>query len=175
MATDTDTANAAQAGAEHDRGREELHTSDLVPDDRPTKDDEMGDDAADRTDDVRAAGRSRTDDDSQDENTVAMQAREPESAARRATDEVPMALFDNASDLEARWQEIQVKFVDEPRGAVEEADALVAEVMRRLAETFASERDQMEKEWHAGDQVSTEDLRIALKRYRSFFQRLLAA
>ena len=74
-----------------------------------------------------------------------------------------------------QWKEIQAEFVDEPRKAVQEADALVAELMQRLAQTFASERAQLESRWAGGDDVPTEDLRQGLRRYRSFFERLLAA
>lgn len=73
-----------------------------------------------------------------------------------------------------RWHEIQLKFVDEPRSSVEQADQLVASVIKRLAEVFAGERDKMEHEWSQGQDVSTEDLRQALRRYRSFFDRLLS-
>jgi len=73
----------------------------------------------------------------------------------------------------SRWDAIQTGFVDEPRHSVEQADTLVAEVMKRLAETFADERAKLEQQWSQGDNVSTEDLRIALQRYRSFFDRLL--
>jgi hypothetical protein len=85
-------------------------------------------------------------------------------------------LFDEAAtgDLRRRWDGIQTGFVDEPRGAVEQADALVAECMQRLADTFARERQGLEQQWSRGDDVSTEDLRVALRRYRSFFDRLLA-
>jgi hypothetical protein len=62
---------------------------------------------------------------------------------------------------------------DEPRRTVEDADKLVAAVMQRLAEGFANERSGLEKQWDSGDNVSTEDLRVALQRYRSFFDRLL--
>ena len=81
---------------------------------------------------------------------------------------------DQASTYRSRWQEIQTGFVDEPRAAVQEADALVAEVMRQLARTFADERRGLEGHWAEGEQISTEDLRIALRRYRSFFDRLLS-
>jgi hypothetical protein len=74
-----------------------------------------------------------------------------------------------------QWKDIQSEFVDEPRKAVQEADALVAELMQRLAQTFASEREELESRWAGGDEVSTEDLRRGLRRYRSFFERLLAA
>ena len=83
-----------------------------------------------------------------------------------------------SDDLEGivdRWREIQASFVDEPKKAVQDADALVAELMQRLAQTFASQREQLEAGWTAGDSVSTEDLRQGLQRYRSFFERLLAA
>lgn len=80
----------------------------------------------------------------------------------------------DAQDLHNRWEMIQASFVDEPRRAVEEADALVAGAMQRLAETFAQERSRLEGQWDRGGDVSTEDLRIALKRYRAFFGRLLA-
>jgi hypothetical protein len=83
-------------------------------------------------------------------------------------------LLPDGEGFQSRWEEIQVRFVDEPRGAVEDADALVATVMQRLAEGFAQERERLEAQWGRGEDISTEDLRIALQRYRSFFQRLLS-
>lgn len=77
-------------------------------------------------------------------------------------------------DFRSRWDQAQGAFVDEPRKAVEQADSLVANVVKRLAEQFADERGKMEKQWDRGDNVSTEDLRQALRRYRSFFDRLLS-
>ncbi len=74
-----------------------------------------------------------------------------------------------------RWKDIQAEFVDEPEQAVQEADALVAELMQRLAAMFADERAGLEKRLAGDQQVSTEDLRQGLRRYRSFFERLLAA
>jgi hypothetical protein len=74
-----------------------------------------------------------------------------------------------------RWREIQASFVDEPRTSVEQADALVADLMQRLAASFSDERQRLEGQWDSGDDVSTENLRVALTRYRSFFDRLLAA
>jgi len=71
-------------------------------------------------------------------------------------------------------EQIQTGFVDQPRRTVEQADELVAEVMQRLADGFAAERERLEEQWGRGEDVSTEDLRIALQRYRSFFQRLLS-
>lgn len=86
------------------------------------------------------------------------------------------ALFtaDDGAGLRKRWFDIQTAFVDEPRKAVEHADSLVAEVMKRLAEMFASERAALEHQWDRGDNVTTEDLRVALQRYRTFFDRLLS-
>jgi hypothetical protein len=94
----------------------------------------------------------------------------------RDIDEAPAPLFagEDSAGYRTRWSAIQTGFVDEPRKAVEEADALVAEVMKRLAEVFATERRQLESEWERADRISTEDLRIAMRRYRSFFERLLS-
>ena len=79
-----------------------------------------------------------------------------------------------AQDLRNHWDPIQAAFVDDPRMAVKQADELVAGAMRRLAETFAEQRSGMERQWDRGDQVSTEDLRLALRKYRMFFQRLIS-
>jgi|ERR1700733_6699639 hypothetical protein len=76
--------------------------------------------------------------------------------------------------LRTRWKEVQTAFVDEPRKAVEQADGLVASAMKRIAEVFAEERAGLEKQWDRGDNVSTEDLRVAMQRYRTFFERLLS-
>jgi hypothetical protein len=82
---------------------------------------------------------------------------------------------DQTERFTSRWQQIQTGFVDEPRRAVEEADALVAHLMQRLAAGFSNERERLESQWDRGDDVSTEELRVALTRYRSFFDRLLSA
>lgn len=85
------------------------------------------------------------------------------------------ALFEPTvlSDFNARWSEVQTGFVDEPRRAVQQADALVSDVIKRIADSFSSERAQLEQQWDRGGDVSTEELRQALQRYRSFFSRLL--
>jgi hypothetical protein len=98
-------------------------------------------------------------------------------AARDSTaDETQAPLFptDQAQGFRSRWDSIQASFVDEPRSAVEQADSLIAEVMKSLATSFADERENLERQWDHGDDVSTEDLRIGLRRYRSFFDRLLS-
>ena len=105
-------------------------------------------------------------------------------AARAATGEAnpggppaqeTIAMFpgEETAGYRTRWDGIQTGFVDEPRRAVQEADALVALVMKRLSEVFTNERTSLERQWGEGDEISTEDLRVALRRYRSFFERLL--
>lgn len=93
---------------------------------------------------------------------------------RAASDATPLFPASELEQLRNRWSAVQTAFVDEPRTAVEQADGLVAAAMKRLAEVFAEERSRLEQQWDRGDNVSTEDLRIALQRYRSFFQRLLS-
>lgn len=95
------------------------------------------------------------------------------SEPQRPEQVAPLLPADRAEDFRSRWNDIQTGFVDE-RDAVENADALVAEVMQHLAQTFADERQKLESQWGRGDNVSTEDLRIGLQRYRSFFSRLLS-
>ena len=115
------------------------------------------------TADVAAAARERN---------AAQNAERPPSQhdEQRA---VAMYSDDLLRDLRVRWDQTQAAFVDEPRNAVERADALVADAMSKLAEGFARTRAQLEEQWKRGDKVSTEDLRQALMRYRSFFTRLL--
>lgn len=86
----------------------------------------------------------------------------------------PLFSPDEAKEFRSRWDAIQVGFVDEPRHAVEQADNLVASTIKRLAEVFAEERQKLEDQWGRGESVSTEDLRLALRRYRAFFGRLLS-
>jgi hypothetical protein len=92
------------------------------------------------------------------------------------TEERLEPLFDpgRASELRDRWHALQSRFVDDPREAVSDADSLVAELLRDLAQGFDDARSGLEGQWSRGDDVSTEDLRVTLQRYRSFFERLLA-
>jgi len=98
----------------------------------------------------------------------------PAAAKAAQAPNVPLFVPSDARDFRSRWERIQSGFVDEPRTAVVKADELVANAIKRLAEVFATERHNMETEWDKTDNVSTEDLRIALRRYRSFFDRLLS-
>lgn len=86
------------------------------------------------------------------------------------------ALFpaDDLSGLRARWDDVQAGFVDDPKACVQKADGLVSDVVEQLTTNFAAARARLEEQWARGDDASTEDLRIALKRYREFFQKLLA-
>lgn len=109
-------------------------------------------------------------------DTMRVTRRTPEGAGDASPGEpYPLLSDDHTDRFRGRWEEIQARFVDEPRSAVERADHLVMEVIQQLQTSFTSERETLETEWDRGGDVSTEDLRIVLQRYRSFFDRLLAA
>ena len=76
--------------------------------------------------------------------------------------------------LDREWQAIQAGFVDSPRASVQKADALVKETIDAIAASFGGMRDSLEKTWEKDREISTEDLRMALQSYRSFFHRLLS-
>jgi hypothetical protein len=86
----------------------------------------------------------------------------------------PLLPTDEAGRYDEQWKSVQGSFVDHPRQAVEEADKLVADLMQRLATEFSETRAGLERQWESSDDVATEDLRVAMTRYRSFFERLLA-
>ena len=86
----------------------------------------------------------------------------------------PLLPHDFTTDMRSQWERIQGGFVDDPREAVKEADELVAAAIKKLSDSFTEERSRLEQRWSAGGDVSTEDLRQALQRYRAFFQRLLS-
>jgi len=112
-------------------------------------------------------------------STARMATARPETSKGDARPEdsgsAPLFGEDETQTFRSRWDDVQTGFVDEPREAVEQADMLVAELMKRLAVVFADERSRLEAQWSRGEQADTEALRIALQRYRSFFQRLLSA
>jgi hypothetical protein len=111
----------------------------------------------------------------QPEGPKLVKGQEPGTPDKSTAVSGPLPLFSEPEmgDFRSQWSRVQTGFVDEPRRTVEGADKLVAAVMQRLAEGFANERSGLEKQWDRGDNVSTEDLRVALQRYRSFFDRLL--
>ena len=108
--------------------------------------------------------------------TAEPRAFKPEPQGDHGADAAIQPIFpeQEASKMRREWESVQAGFVDEPRRAVEEADHLVASAMKRLAEMFAEERQRLEAQWDRGGDVSTEDLRLALQRYRAFFGRLLS-
>jgi hypothetical protein len=96
--------------------------------------------------------------------------------ARSSQNEAPQSLLpkQQVDELRSRWTTIQTSFVDEPRRAVKDADALVASATKQISDSFADQRSRLEKQWSRGDEVSTEDFRLALQQYRPFFTRLLS-
>jgi hypothetical protein len=88
----------------------------------------------------------------------------------------PVALLEDGKSqrLQAQWQTIQGAFVDEPLAAVQQADALVSELIAEITRTFADELGALESQWRQGSDVSTEQLRLALQQYRALFNRLSA-
>lgn len=87
----------------------------------------------------------------------------------------PLLSEGSANGYRQRWEQIQARFVDDPRSSVEQADSLVNDVVRELEASFGSEREALEAQWQRGEDVETENLRVVLRRYRSFFGRLLTA
>ena len=96
--------------------------------------------------------------------------------SREADEGRPEALFPPAeiTRLRAQWTEIQAAFVDEPRNAVKSADSLVGDVLKSLSDSFTNERSRLEGQWDREGDITTEDFRMALRRYRTFFDRLLS-
>lgn len=121
------------------------------------------------TADIAAASNQRNGDTIQ-----APAPRVPGTPAAATIVRAPLLPTHDLEGLRAKWTDIQAGFVDEPRESVEHADALVAGVMKSVAESFANERSKLEGQWSRGDNVSTEDLRVALQHYRAFFDRLLS-
>lgn len=128
-----------------------------------------------RTSDLAAAGTPRTARDEAPEETDAQ--RQPPAPRQTATESErlePLFPHDAAERYRTRWAQVQGGFVDDPRRAVANGDELVAEVMKSLAESFAHERGRLEEELTRTGEASTETLRLGLRRYRSFFERLLS-
>jgi hypothetical protein len=165
-----DLASGGSADTEADRGDAERTDQPVEPvgdggaavtDEAATRDSRYSYDESAATD--RAAER---------DTTTADPA--GDSGATTTADADAGPLVADSDGFQRQWEQIQGRFVDEPRGAVEDADALVATVMQQVADGFASERERLEAQWGRGEDISTEDLRVSLQRYRSFFQRLLS-
>jgi hypothetical protein len=151
-----------------------LSTADIARGATTTHDPDVHDESVDR-DTVNTTART--------EPIRATEAHEPTASttapANRqisSDDDTSAPLFasGDAEGFRSRWTDIQAGFVDDPRRSVEQADGLVAEVIKNLADAFANERTGLEQRWQEGTDPSTEDLRVALRRYRSFFDRLLS-
>jgi hypothetical protein len=97
-----------------------------------------------------------------------------ETVMREDAKLAPLFTRDVATDFRSRWDLVQRSFVDGPREAVQAADELVAQVTKSLADTFANQRSELEQGLDQQEAATTENLRIALRQYRSFFERLLS-
>ncbi|MEU5692750.1 hypothetical protein [Actinosynnema sp. NPDC020468] len=108
-----------------------------------------------------------------DRSAVVPDAQKP-TADALPEEGTPLFTEDEAGGFRDEWRSLQADFVDSPRDAVQRADELVAQVIQSLATTFAEHKRTLEGQWQEGDQVETEELRLALRRYRSFFDQLLS-
>ena|SRR5215207_3661235 len=174
--TRTDTANERDTNSRSDEMRQDPPTTPATTADIAGVDDDKMIDRAEAAEEPEPAEQSAP-----AEQIAPAEPPRVEHTRAEATEPAPTRepettrLFEDAETIELRerWTDVQSAFVDEPRTAVEQADALVADVMKRLATGFAGERKSLEGQWSRGDDVSTEDLRLAMQRYRSFFDRLL--
>ena len=105
---------------------------------------------------------------------VPSHAQDPSHAQKESSTETSLFAEADREDLRRGWDSVQAGFVDDPKRCVEQADGLVSDAVERLSSSFAEARSRLEQQWGRGEEASTEDLRIALKRYREFFDRLLA-
>jgi hypothetical protein len=111
-----------------------------------------------------------------DGDTLSPIGEQDESAdMREQTDTQDLFAGEDATLFRERWQHVQSRFVDDPRGAVADADALVSDVTQSLTSRFAEQKTTLEQQWSKGDDAETEDLRQTMQRYRTLFERLLAA
>ncbi len=158
-----------------DRRDDNLTTADLAD---PTSSSDVENEGEERVDEASQmndeGSEEPTETEVEETNPASMESTQDQEAGGDS-ERTALLPGDQSSEFQDRWESLQTGFVDEPRRAVEDADALVAELMQRLASSFSDERSSLEEQWDRGDDVSTEDLRIALQRYRSFFVRLLSA
>jgi hypothetical protein len=154
---DLNTADVASASHARERDRERDAVDGRPVDDDPTRTPPRTEDDARRAEFERhAAGQH-----------------ERFRPADADTELPPLFESNSREELHRDWAAIQTRFVDEPRRSVEQADHLVASTVQRLAESFARQRGQLETQWSRDGDVSTEDLRVAMRRYRAFFERML--
>ena len=158
-------------------GDEEITTADLAQPKRPVGDIRgpqavVNEGAFEQN--IRTTERARIADDVRTPDLATSDLARTSDQSTKANETARLFPGNELEGLRTRWKEVQTAFVDEPRKAVEQADGLVASAMKRIAEVFAEERAGLEKQWDRGDNVSTEDLRVAMQRYRTFFERLLS-
>jgi hypothetical protein len=112
--------------------------------------------------------------DQQTKTTHSTEEVESSTAGTEPSTEKSLFAEDELSGLRSRWDDVQSGFVDDPKECVHKADGLVSDVVDQLTTGFSEARSRLEAQWARGEEASTEDLRLALKRYREFFERLLA-
>ncbi len=142
----------------------------------PTDHDTTDHDTVDRdTAESGSVGHERLGEDPLDDDRADREPVEPSATSTTTTaGDAPLFDEEDSANYQAEWRALQAGFVDDPREAVQRADELVAQVIQNLATTFAAHKSSLEGQWQQGGQVDTEELRQALKRYRSFFDRLLS-
>ncbi|MCY0929424.1 hypothetical protein OTB20_25140 [Streptomyces sp. H27-H1] len=150
---------------------ETLSTEDIARPQTEASEQAADDDLTAAPEDEGAAPRTRITDEAGGEPDAVPGERDE---ATQEPETAPLLGAQEAEGLRTRWQQIQQGFVDDPKQSVLAADGLVAEVMQLLATTFADHKQGLEGQWHRGEEVATEDLRLALRQYRSFFDRLLS-
>jgi hypothetical protein len=175
----TSTADAAPTRRESSSAGTEPSTTQTEPSATQTEPSAQADNpssATTRTDARRAQGEPLAMAD--ESSTLPTEPTDSENGASTAETEPPAdkPLFAEGtlSGLRSRWDEVQAAFVDDPKECVQKADTLVAQVVEQLTTGFSEARSRLEAQWARGEDGSTEDLRVALKRYREFFQRLLS-
>jgi hypothetical protein len=156
---------------------ERLSTEDLVApkaaDERPDTESMNASNEASVDDRTSQMQDDRTSQVPDDDTSQAGSRDDSTSHAQRQDERVELFSEDEIERFRGRWQSLQTAFVDDPRDTVQGADQLVAEVMQALASTFADHKRDLETQWQQGEEVATEDLRLALQRYRTFFNELL--
>ena len=123
---------------------------------------------------AKDTGEERLRDEQIAEGQVVEERVDQKQAAKKEDDFAPLFETDATEKFREQWLEIQSRFVDDPSTSVKDADNLVADVIKGITRMFSDERLSLENQWKSGDKVSTEDLRVAMQRYRSFFNRLLS-
>jgi hypothetical protein len=156
------------------RKENEQHSNDREPNTRASETQPESNSAA------QAGGPQLIRSETRPEETKSNVAKAPDNAelpngprAEDTAQEPSLFPSDDLQQLQFRWDQIQTGFVDQPRAAVHDAEQLVASAMQKLSDIFADERSRLERQWSNGS-VSTEDLRLALQRYRVFFRRVLS-